>query len=275
MTTTSYAAEEAKTRSGSLRRDFALAVRQVGYDQRAFWRNRMRAFFSFVFPVMFLVLFASLNRGSTIDSMGGLRYDVYFVPGILAYGVVLSTFGGLAVAVAAMRDNGVLKRVRGTPLPLWGFLTGQVGAAILTAGAMTVLMLALGRVAYDVHVRLETLPGLLLALLFGTACFAALGIGVQRLVRNAETAPIVANVLILPLTFVSGVWFPVNDLPTWLDRLANFFPIKPLADSLQFAFNPNTAGPGIAWDDLFRLAVWTGVGVLMSIRFMRAEQRRA
>ena len=275
MTTTSYAAGRARPAASSLRHDLALAARQIGYDQRAFWRNRMRAFFSFLFPVMFLVLFASLNRGSTLDSLGGLRYDVFFVPGILAYGVVLATFGGLAVSIAAMRDNGVLKRVRGTPLPLWGFLAGQVGGAIVTAGAMAVVMLALGRFAFDVHIRPETLPGLLLALGLGTACFAALGIGVQRLVRNAESAPIVANVLILPLSFVSGIWFPVNNMPGWLDSLAGFFPIKPLANALQVAFDPSTAGPGIVWHDLFKLAVWTAIGVLMSIRFLRAEQRRA
>ena len=140
---------------------------------------------------------------------------------------------------------------------------------------MAVVMLALGRFAFDVHIRPETLPGLLLALGLGTACFAALGIGVQRLVRNAESAPIVANVLILPLSFVSGIWFPVNNMPGWLDSLAGFFPIKPLANALQVAFDPSTAGPGIVWHDLFKLAVWTAIGVLMSIRFLRAEQRRA
>jgi ABC-2 type transport system permease protein len=275
MTSTTYAERRALSVAPSLRRDLALAARQIGYDQRAFWRNRMRAFFSFLFPVIFLVVFASLNRKGTLDSRGGLPYDVFFVPGILAYGVVLATFGSLAVAIAAMRDNGVLKRVRGTPLPMWGFLAGQVGSAIVTAAAMAVLMLGLGRAAYGVHVRLETLPGLLLALALGTACFAALGIGVQRIVRNAETAPIVANVLILPLSFVSGIWYPADDLPGWLSSLAGFFPLKPLADALQVAFDPATAGPGIVWHDLLALAAWTAVGILMSIRFLRAEQRRA
>jgi ABC-2 type transport system permease protein len=275
MTSTSYAAERALRTRRSLPRDLAIAARQIGYDQRAFWRNRMRAFFSFLFPVMFLVLFASLNKGGTIDSRGGIPYDVFFVPGILAYGVVLATFGSLAVAIATMRDNGVLKRVRGTPLPMWGFLAGQVGSAIVTAATMTALMLVLGRVAYGVHIRLQTLPGLALALVLGTACFAALGIGIQRVVRNADSAPIVANVLILPLSFVSGIWYATDNQPDWLSSLAGFFPLKPLANALQVAFDPATAGPGIVGHDLFALAIWTAVGIGMSIRFLRAEQRRA
>jgi len=275
MTSTVYAEGASRAARRFRLLGLALAVRQVGYEQRSFWRNRTRAFFSFLFPIIFLVLFASLYGGETLERHGGIDYNVFFVPGILAYGVIMATFGNLAVDIAVIRENGVLKRVRGTPLPNWAFLAGRIGSAVVAAAAVTTVMLAIGSVVYGVHVRPETLPGLALSLALGTACFSALGVGVQRVVRNAEAAPVVANVLVLPLTFISGVWGPMDGTPEWLRRLADFFPVKPLADALQVAFDPRTPAPGIVGHDLAALGVWTAVGVLAAIRFLRTELRRA
>jgi ABC-2 type transport system permease protein len=275
MTSTAYAHERpAERRSAAVARDAALAVRQVGYEQRSFWRNRTRGFFSFVFPIMFLVLLASLNRNSTLDSQGGIPYNTFFVPGILAYGVVLATFFTLLVGVSTARDSGLLKRVQGTPLPPWIFIAGRVGSAVVTGFLVAALMLAVGWIFYGVAIRASTLPGLVLSLALGMACFSALGLGTLWIVRNADAAPIVANVLLLPLTFVSGIWFPVDDLPGWLNRVANVFPVKPLANSLQMAFDPSTAAPGIVWHDVLRMAVWTIVGGVLAARFLRHELRR-
>jgi len=250
-----------------------LAGWQLLYEQRAFWRNRTRAFFAFVLPLMFLVIFGSLNQGQTIDSRGGLPADLFVVPGLLAYGVIMATFTNLAVELAASRESGVLKRMRGTPLPQWAFLGGRIGSAVVTAGAVTAVALTVGALAYDVHIRVETLPGLVLALVVGTAAFSALGIGVNRLIPNADAAPAVANALILPLTFISGVWadFP---MPDWLDRLAEAFPIQHLANSLQVAFDPSTEGTGIVAADLLVLAAWGAVGLAAAIGYLKREARR-
>ena len=275
MTSTTYAHHgRTERRPASLARDAALVVRQIGYEQRSFWRNRTRGFFSFIFPVMFLVLIASLNRNSTLDSHGGIPYNTFFVPGILAYGVVLATFFTLLVGVSTARDNGLLKRVQGTPLPPWIFIAGRVGSAIVTGFLVGALMLTVGWVFYGAAIRGSTLPGLVLSLGLGMACFSALGLATLWIVRNADAAPIVANVLLLPLTFVSGIWFPADNLPGWLDRVANTFPVKPLANSLQTAFDPTTAAPGIVWHDVLRLAVWTLVGGVLAVRFLRHELRR-
>lgn len=254
----------------SVRRDLGLAAWQVRYEQRAFWRNRSRAFFAFLMPIMFLVIFGSIYRGHTTGEHGrGIPYNDFFVPGILAYAIITTTFVNIAISTAILRDTGVLKRMQGMPLPRWAYISGRIGSATLTRLAMTVLTLAIARAAYGVHVRASTLPGLLVALALGSACFTTLGIGIVRFISNAEAAPAVVNIAILPLTFISGVWFVTTGLSTWLKQLASIFPVHALAHALQQAFNPNTAGSGINASDARTLAIWLAVGVFLMIRFLR------
>jgi ABC-2 type transport system permease protein len=271
MTTTAYLGRHAHRARAA---DLSLAVRQIRYDQRSFWRNRSAAFFTFVFPLMFLVLLASLNRGGTLASHGGISYNTFFIPGILAYGVVLATFGSLLFGLAGARDLGILKRVQGTPLPAWAFVAGRIGSALVTGFLVATAMLALGRGVYDVHIRADTLVALIVTLALGMATFSALGIAAVRLAPTADAAPIVANVFILPLSFVSGVWFPTDDMPSWLHRLAGFFPLEPLAHQLQTVFDPRTAAPGFVWHDELILAVWAAAGAVLALRALRHELRR-
>ncbi len=249
-------------------RDLGLAGWQIRYEQRAFWRNRQRAFFSFLFPLMFLVIFASIFKDKTLPG-GRTPYDDFFVPGILAYGVITTTFVNMAISTAILRDEGVLKRMQGTPLPRWAYLLGRLSSAIVVVAAMTVVTLALGAFAYGVHVRSSTLPGFALALALGAACFTALGVGIVRFIKNAETAPPIVNIAILPLTFISGIWFTTNGMPQWLLRIAEVFPVHALANAFQYAFDPHTTGAGISGADLRTLAIWLAVGVFLMIRFHR------
>ena len=250
-------------------RDIGLALWQVRYEQRAFWRNRARAFFAFLMPIMFLVIFGAIYVGRRY---GGIAYNDYFVPGILTYGIIATTFVNMAIGTAILRDSGVLKRMQGTPLPRWAYVTGRIGSAAVTTIAMTVLTLVIGRLAYGVHVRTSTLPGLVLAIALGTATFTTLGIGVVRFIPNADAAPAVVNVMILPLTFISGVWFVSNSLSAGLRHLAAVFPIRPLAAALQYAFNPRTHGAAISGGDMRTLAIWLAVGVFLMLRFLAARE---
>jgi ABC-2 type transport system permease protein len=129
--------------------------------------------------------------------------------------------------------------------------------------------LALGVVAYGVHVRGATLPAVIVTLLLGTAAFTTLGIGITRFIPNADAAPVVVNLTILPLTFISGVWFPTSGMPSWLMHVANFFPIRPLAHALQYAFNPFTTGAGFSGSDLKTLVLWGVAGTVLMVRFLR------
>jgi ABC-2 type transport system permease protein len=256
----------------SVKRDFSLILWQIRYEQRAYWRNRGRGIFTFAFPLIFLVIFASLDKGVHIHSLGGIPYDDFFVPGILAYGVIATTYVNMAISTAILRDKGVLKRMQGTPLPPWAYVAARIGSTVMIVLAMTVITLALGATAYGVHVRASTLPGLLVTLVLGTAAFTTLGIGITRFIPNAEAAPVVVNLTILPLTFISSVWFPPTGMPKALVDIAKIFPIRPLADGLEHVFNPYTVGAGFDGQDLQTLAIWTVVGVFMMMRFLRRPQ---
>jgi ABC-2 type transport system permease protein len=220
-------------------------------------------------PVMFLVIFATIYHGQRISGPhGAISYDAFFVPGILAYGIIATTFTNMAMSTSILREQGVLKRMAGTPLPGWAYVAGRIGSTLLITTEMTVVVLVIGRIAYGVQVRGATLPGLLVTLVLGSASFTALGVGVVRYIKNAEATPAVINFAILPLTFISGVWFHSN-LSALITDIAKVFPIRPLAHALQYAFNPLTTGSGLEASDLETLAIWLVVGVLLMARFLR------
>jgi ABC-2 type transport system permease protein len=162
--------------------------------------------------------------------------------------------------------------MQGTPLPRWAYVAARIGSTVAIVALMTVLTLGLGVIAYGVDLRAATLPGLILTLVLGTAAFTTLGIGITRFIPNAEAAPVVVNLVILPLTFISSIWFPTDGMPTALIDVAKVFPIRALADGLQYAFDPRHHGAGINAADLRTLAIWTAVGIFLMIRFLRQPQ---
>jgi ABC-2 type transport system permease protein len=137
---------------------------------------------------------------------------------------------------------------------------------------MTVLVLALGTAAFGVHVRASTLPDLLAVLVLGTAAFTTLGIGITRFIPNAESAPVFVNLSVLPLTFISNIWVPTDKMPSALRHIAEIFPIRALADGMQYAFDPRHGGAGFRATDIRTLLIWTAVGVFLMIRFLRQPQ---
>lgn len=271
-TVTAAATRERAVRPGDLR----LLGKQVGYEQRAFWRNRTAAFFTFLLPVMFLMIFSTIFGNEDPQEVAGQQvpFVTFFVPGILAFGIVGTTFSNLAINLAYLRQMGVLKRVRGTPLPRWVYLAGLVGSAVITTLALTVVMLAIGVLVYDVAIRTETLPAVAVMLVLGTAAFSALGIAISSAIPNGDAAPAVTNALVLPLSFFSGVWFPVDEAPGWVSALAGLFPLKPLADGLQHAFLPGSEAPGLKAANVAWLVGWFVVGAVIAIRTFRWGARR-
>jgi ABC-2 type transport system permease protein len=273
MSTVSASASAGGSTRSSLSRDLGLVVWQVRYEQRAYWRNRARGMFTFIFPLMFLVIFGSIDKAAHIGhGRYAIGYDDFFVPGILAYAVIATTYVNMAISTAILRDDGVLKRMQGTPLPRSAYVAARIASTVLIMLAITVVTLMLGILAYGVHIRAATIPGLLITLLLGTAAFATLGMGITQFIPNAEAAPVVINLTVLPLTFLSGVWFPVQHLPKWLNSIAQIFPIRPLANGLQTAFNPFTKGPAIVGADVRTLAIWTVIGIFLMLRFLRQPQ---
>ncbi len=264
--------ESAEVLGSTLRRDLGLVGWQIRYEQRAYWRNRGRGVFTFVFPVMLLVIFASLDQGAHIASRGNIAYNDFFVPGILAYGVIATTFVNLSMGTAILRDAGVLKRMQGTPLPRWAYVAARILSASLVTLVMAVVVLGLGTAAYGLDFRVAELPALIVTLLLGTAAFTTLGIGITRFIPSAETGPVLINLIIWPLTFISNIWFPIDSLPTVLRTIADIFPIKALASGLQYVFDPRHHGSLFDGPSLRTLAIWTAIGVYLMVRFLRQPQ---
>jgi ABC-2 type transport system permease protein len=250
-----------------------LLVGQVNYEQRSFWRNRVRGFFTVAFPVMFLVIFASINGGTRLKSVGNISYVQFFVPGILAFGLISTTFTNIAVDTALLRDEGVLKRVRGTPVPTWAYMGGRILSAIATMLVLLTVMIVIGWVGYGVHLRWATVPGLILAVVVGAACFTALGLAITIVIPNADAAPAVVNFIFFPLSFASGIWFPVQSTQ-WLNDLGGVFPIRALADSLQAAYSPGAAVPGVVGHDLMVMGLWFFGGLFVIRRWFRWESSK-
>jgi ABC-2 type transport system permease protein len=250
-----------------------LALRQVSFDGRSYLRNPPAVFFGLLLPVLFLLIFATVFGNDTISSRGNIKTSTYYVPGLVALGVVSTTFVNLAISLVVLRENRVLKRVRGTPLPAWVFLAGRVQVAIAMSVALTVVLVGIGALVYGVSVPDTTLPGMLLALLVGAASFCCLGVAFSSLIPNEDSAPPVVNAVVLPLYFISGLFFPVDEAPEWLTDLASVFPIRHLVEALLDAFDPRATGAGIDAKHLAIVAAWGVAGALLATRTFRWTPR--
>jgi ABC-2 type transport system permease protein len=259
------------------RNGLRMAVRQVRYENLAFWRNPAAAFFTFAFPLLILVLMTSLlsDATSTVSTVGDVPGSTYFTATILAFSVITACYTNIAMTVTFARDEGVLKRVRGTPLPGWSYLLGKVFLAVLVMALLVVIVGAFGRVVYDIDLPTESLPAFVVTLAVGSAAFCSLGLAVTALIPNADAAPAIVNATILPLLFVSGVFIPLDDAPRWLDTLGDIFPVKPFLEALIESFLPSAADPGgWALADLGVVALWGAAGLLIAARWFSWEPRR-
>ena len=253
----------------------ATSVRQARFENKQFWRNPASAFFTFAFPLMFLVIFTTLFGEDTSTLPGGkeVSNSTYYTSSILAFSVITACFTNIAIGVSFSRDQGILKRVRGTPLPASSYLLGKVLNAIVVMLLLVAIVSAFGALFYDVDLPTDTIPALVVTLIVGAASFSALGLAVTALVPNAEAAPAVINAIILPLLFISGVFIPLDQAPDWLARLADFFPIKHFVEAVFSSFLGITE-TGLEGGDLLIVAAWGVAGLVLAIRFFTWEPRR-
>ena len=256
--------------------DLRFAVRQFGYENKAFWRNPAAAFFTFAFPLMFLVIFNVIFGSGTTDQFcpgEELSLSTFYIPSIAAFSVITACYTNISIGIVFARDEGALKRLRGTPLPPWSYMSARVAHAIFVALLLVVIVVTFGRVFYDVAIPSTTLPAFLVSLAVGAACFSTLGLAVTAAVPNPDAAPAVVNASVLPLFFISDVFIPLGEAPEWVGRLAGVFPIKPFANSLIQAYNPCPIGNGWRRGDLLVMAAWTVGGLLVAIKKFSWEPR--
>ena len=255
--------------------DVRLALRQVRYENAAFWRNPPSAFFTFAFPLIFLVLFNLLFGDQTIE-LGGRRVSqsTFYVPAIAAFSIVTATFTNLAIGVSFARDQGLLKRFRGTPLPAWAYLFGRVGHAVLMTLLLVAIVTGFGAAFYAVDVPTSTLAAAALTTIAGAFAFSSLGLAMTAAIPNAEASPAIVNGVILPILFISDIFIPTESAPDWLVTIGDLFPVKHLSEAMQAAWNPFETGSGFAWGHLAVVAAWGVAGLLLALRSFSWEPRR-
>jgi ABC-2 type transport system permease protein len=259
-----------------LQRDLRLLWRQIGYEQLSFWRNPAAAFFTFALPLVFLFIFVSVFGNQKFGNFGGgLLRDVkgsqYYVSSILGYGVVAACFSNLSITLCFRRDQGILKRVRGTPIPPWVYLSGAVGSSVVVSFLLSAICVGAGVGIYGVPFP-HAFAALVVAIVVGAASFCALGLAVTTLIPNAEAAPPVANIVMLVLLFISGTYFPVAS-NSGLGRVAAVFPVQHFILAVRAPIVPELHQGAWQGRHLLVMGLWGVGGLLFAVRRFRWEAR--
>jgi ABC-2 type transport system permease protein len=251
--------------------DAALTVAQVRYANKTFWRNPASAFFIFAFPLMFLVIFTALLGHGTVrvSATRVINTSTYYVAAMASFGLISACYTNIAISVSFQRDQGILKRINGTPLPKSVYLGARMLHALIVGVLLVVITAAFGRLLYSASIPTGvTLLRFLVMLLVGSAAFCALGFAVTPVIPNADAAPAIVNATILPLLFLSGVFIPLgSNSPAWILWIARIFPVWHFARGMQAGF----LGTAFNWTDVLVVAAWGLGGLLLSVRFFSWE----
>jgi len=241
-----------------------LAWHQYRLERRTFWRNPSAAFFNFLLPLIFLGLLGAILAGDRES----LRV---IVPGIAGMAVMSTTFTALAFNLTFLREQGILKRMRGTPLPGSAYVAGVAGSALTNTLVQVAIITTAGRALFGVDWP-DELFSMVVFVALGVVCFASLGVALSHAIPNFEAAPAYVNAVFLPTIFISGVFYNVENAPTAIRAVADALPLKHLIDGLSGAMvrGETVADHGAA---LLVLGAWAVVGVLLAVRGLSWEAR--
>ncbi|CAN5535912.1 ABC transporter permease [soil metagenome] len=251
----------------------ALAWHQFRFDQKVFWRNPASVFFTVMLPLIFLFIFATIFGNDEVSDRG-VKTTTYYVPAIIALAVISASTQSLAINLTEDRERGLLKRVRGTPLPVPVFVAGRIGNSLLVALLMTVLVAVIGRLVYGVTIPTTTIPAVLVTLAVGAFAFCCLGFAMTAIIPSEDAAPAITNAMILPLYFISGIFIPDSEIPSGVLHVASVFPIRPFFEAFFTAWDPGTSGAGFELGHLAVVAAWGVASLAVALRFFRWEPRR-
>ncbi|PWU44802.1 ABC transporter [Micromonospora globispora] len=257
----------------------ALVLRQGRLEITQFLRSRESVVFTIGFPVIMVLVFASIF-GNEIAP--GVRYTQYFITGMIATGLMMVSFQNLGIWIPIERDRGVLKRYRGTPMPKWVYFAGKVIMVVAIGIAETALLLAVSVALFDL--QLPSTAGRWLtfgwvSLLGVTACTLC-GIAISSLARTARSGSAVVTPVALVLQFISGVFILFTELPSWMQQVAALFPLKWMCQGLRAVFLPESFGaqePGGSFE-LGRVALvlglWCVIGLMLCLATFRWTTKR-
>ncbi len=232
-------------------------------------RSRELAFFTFLLPIVFFVLLGSTYGNDHIESEGNVRGSNFLEAGMIGYGAISIAFAGLAIVLVIRRENGILKRLRATPLPAWAYVSAVLCAFLVAFAVEVAALLVLGRVLFSIGLPDHVLS-LVLALLLGAISFCGLGIGITALIKSAEGASAVVNAIYLPMAFIAGAFFSPHSFPAVLRWIAD---VLPLTYFLKIVRGIMLHGQEI-WSQPGSVAVvaaWGALGVVLAVRAFRWE----
>jgi len=250
-----------------------LFLHELRAQQLLFWRNREAAFFTFFLPVVFYLIFAAVYGNTRIKKEHDIRGAAFLEAGMIGYGVAATCFAGLAIILVIRRESGVLKRVRGTPMPPATYMLALLGSTFVVFLIEAVLIVAIGRLWFSVAVP-SRLFSLLAVLLLGAVCFASMGLGITALVRAAEGSSAVINAFYLPMAIISGTFFTPNGYPAFLRAIADVLPLTYFTKLTRDVMIRNEH----LWSDSGAIAVvalWGVIGLVGALRGFRWEPRAA
>jgi ABC-2 type transport system permease protein len=249
-----------------------LLLHQYRYERKVFWRNPASVFFTVMLPLIFLFIFATIFGNEDIEERG-VKTTTYYVPAIITLAVVSAATQSLAINLTRDRERGLLKRLRGTPLPPVAFVAGRVANYLLISVLMVALLAVIGKLVYDVSLPGETVPAVLVTLLVGAASFSCLGFALAAAIPSEDAAAPMALATLLPLYFISGVFIPDSEIPSGVLQVADVFPIRHFFEAFFTAWDPNTTGAGFELGELAVVAAWGLAGLVVALRFFRWEPR--
>jgi ABC-2 type transport system permease protein len=237
-------------------------------------RTPRASFFTFIFPVVLFVLIGGVNTG-TIKVAPGVHIDAtqYFAPSLAIFTLLTSCYTTTIFTIANSKEKGILKRVRGTPLPPVVYIASMVTSAIIAAIAGVTLMFLVAVIGFNFQIYAERLPAALVTLVLGGATLAALGMFVSTFVKKADAAPAVANITMFPILFLSGIFFPTTNFPGWLKQVVDIFPVSHLVHAFTYCFSPFATGSGFIGKDLGVLVIWFVAASVLAIRRFRFESQ--
>jgi ABC-2 type transport system permease protein len=245
-----------------------LFLHELRAQQLLFWRNREAAFFSFLFPIILLVLLGSVYGDDEID---GVRGSTFLLAGLIGYGVAATAFASLAITLVVRREAGLLKRVRGTPLSPATYLAAVIASMVIVIALQAAAQVLIGRFLLDADWPASP-ASFVVALVIGAASFAALGLAVTTVVRTGEGSSAVVNAIYLPMAFISGAFFSPRDMPRFLEVLSEALPLTYLLRLIRSTFIEGetlASSPGA----IAAVLVWGLFGLVVAGRMFRWEPR--
>ena len=261
-------------------RTLRLGASRIGNEVRTYFRQGDSVFFTFLFPLVMLTIFSTAfsNQSFGTDATGAdVSAAEYYLPGMLAAGLLLSGLQNLPVDIANERSDGTLKRLAGTPLPVVSYFIGKIGQVLVTGAAQAALLLVVAAVLFGVELPTEPAKWFTFAWVFvlGVTTSAVLGIALSRVPRSGKSATAVVIPIVLVLQFISGVYLAFSQLPDWLQNVASAFPLKWMAQGMRAVFLPEnfeSAEPGGVWN-LAGVALATGVWFVVGLVVCRVTFR--